>query len=173
MTKKRLTDRAIKLLKSCNERFEVWDSSAPGFGVRVSPAGRKSFIYLYRFEGRPRRVTLGVYPRMSLATARTRQAEARELLEEKGRDPGAELVKGKRANREAPTVNDLADEYMEKWAKPRKRSWREDERQLNANVLSLIGRKKAASVTRRDVIQIIDAIVERGSPIAEIGRAHV
>ena len=43
-------------------------------------------------------------------------AGAGELLEEKGRDPGAELVIGKRANREAPTVNDLANEYMEKWA---------------------------------------------------------
>ncbi len=111
-------------------------------------------------------MTLGVYPRMSLATARTRQAEARELLEEKGRDPGAELVKGKRANREAPTVDDLANEYIEKWAEPRKRSWRKDKRQLESNVLPFIGRKKAADVTRRDIILILDTIMDRGAPIA-------
>ncbi len=166
MAKKKLTDRAVKLLKPGNERFEVWDASASGFGVRVSPAGRKSFIYLYRFEGRARRMTLGVYPRMSLATARTRHAEARELLEEEGKDPGAELVKTKRANREAPTVNDLADEYMEKWAKPRKRSWKKDGRLLKLNVLPFIGRKKAADVTRRDIILILDTVMDRGSPIS-------
>lgn len=166
MARKKLTDRAVKLLKPRSERFEVWDTSNAGFGVRVSPAGRKSFIYLYRFEGRPRRMTLGVYPRMSLATARTRQAEARELLEEKGRDPGAELVKGKRANREAPTVNDLADEYIEKWAKPRKRSWRKDKCQLELNVLPFIGRRKAADVKRRDIFLILDTIMDRGAPIA-------
>ena len=99
MAKKKLTDRAVKLLKPCKkprkERYEVWDSSTPGFGVRVSPAGRKTFVYLYRFDSRARRMTLGVYPRMSLATARTRCAEARELLDEKGRDPGAELERKK------------------------------------------------------------------------------
>jgi len=166
MAKKKLTDRAVKLLKARSERFEVWDSSAPGFGVRVSPAGRKSFIYLYRFEGRARRMTMGVYPRMSLATARTRHAEARELLDEKGRDPGAELVKTKRASRDAPTVNDLVAEYMEKWAKPRKRSWKEDERKLKQDVCPVIGHKKIEAVTRRDIRDILDAVMDRGAPIA-------
>ncbi len=160
------TDRDVRLLKPRSERYEVWDSLTPSFGVRVSPEARKSFFWLYRYEGRPRRITFGRYPTLSLTNARARQAKAQELLEEEGKDPGALLVKTRCADREAPTVNDLAAEFLEKWAKPRKRSWREDERQLNANVLPLIGRKKAASVTRRDVIQILDAIVERGSPIA-------
>ncbi len=92
MSKKKLTDRAVKLLKARTARYEVWDSSTPGFGVRVSPTGRRTFVFLYRFEGLARRMSLGVYPRVSLATARAKQAKARELLEEKGRDPGAELV---------------------------------------------------------------------------------
>ena len=167
-TKKRnfRTDRDVRLLKPRSDRYEVWDTLTPGFGVRVSPQGHKSFFWLYRFEGRPRRVTFGRYPKLSLTKARARQAEAQELLEEKDKDPGAAIVKSRRADREAPTMNDLAAEYIEKWAKPRKRSWREDERQLNSNVLPLIGRKKAANITRRDVIQILDAMVERGSPIA-------
>jgi integrase len=166
MAKKKLTDRAVKLLKPRDKRFEVWDASTPGFGVRVSPAGRKSFIYLYRYEGLARRMTLGVYPRVSLATARTKQAKAKELLEEKCRDPGAELVKGKRVHRDSPTVNDLIEEYIEKWAKPRKRSWKEDQRQLKSNVSPSIGRKKANDVTRRDIIHILDTLVDRGAPIA-------
>jgi len=160
------TDRSVRLLKPRSERYEAWDTLTPGFGVRVSPAGRKTFFWLYRFEDRPRRMTFGTYPRLSLTNARARQAKAREMLEEEGKDPGSELVKTKRANREAPIVNELAEEYIEKWAKPRKRSWKEDERMLKSDVLPFIGRKKAADVTRRDIILILDAVVERGAPIS-------
>ena len=55
-------------------------------------------------------MTLGVYPRVSLATARAKYGKAREDLEEHGRDPGYELVSSKRARRDAPTVELLADE---------------------------------------------------------------
>ena len=164
--KKKLTDRAVKLLRPRSDRYEVWDTDYPGFGVRVSPAGRKSFVYLYRFEGRPRRMTLGVYHRVSLATARARYGKARELLDKKGRDPGAEQIDTKRARRDAPTVEDLADNYIERWAKPRKRSWKEDERKLKQDVCPVIGRKKAEAVTRRDIRDVLDAVMDRGAPIA-------
>ena len=164
--KKKLTDRAVKLLRPRSDRYEVWDTDYPGFGVRVSPAGRKSFVYLYRFKGLPRRMTFGVYPRISLATARARYGKARELLEEKDRDPGAEQIDTKRARRDAPTVEDLADEYIERWAKPRKRSWKEDQRKLKRDVCPVIGRKKAEAVTRRDIRDILDALMDRGAPIA-------
>lgn len=111
-------------------------------------------------------MTFGVYPRVSLAKARSLHGQAREMLEDKGRDPGTELVDAKRARRDAATVNDLADEYIEKWAKPRKRSWQEDRRLLKANVRPAIGHKKAADVRRRDIIEILDAIVDRGAPIS-------
>jgi len=166
MGSKKLTDRVVKLLKAGDDRYEVWDSSSPGFGVRVTPKGRKSFIYIYRFEKRARRMTLGVYPRVTLAAARARYGKARELLDVKGRDPGAEKVDAKRVRRDAPTVEYLADEYLKKWAKPRKRSWHEDERILNLDVRPTLGHKKAADVTRRDINDMLDAIVDRGSPIA-------
>ncbi len=84
----RLTDRSIKALKPKAERHEVWEDGRTGLGVRVSPAGRRSWIYMYRFEGRPRRMTLGTYPALSLANARVKHAQAKERLE-KGEDPGA------------------------------------------------------------------------------------
>jgi len=111
-------------------------------------------------------MTLGVYPRISLATARGKQGRARLLLEKEGRDPGAEQMHVKRADRDSLSVQDLADTYIEKWAKPRKRSWQEDQRQLTANVLPFIGRKKAGNVTKRDIIEILDNLIDRGSPIA-------
>ena len=164
--RKKLTDRAVKLLKPRSARYEVWDTNYPGFGVRVSPAGRKSWVYLYRFDGRPRRMTLGVYPRMGLAKARAAYGKARGLLEEQQRDPGAEHVRARQERHAAPTVNDLAAVYVERWAKPNKRSWREDLRKLQTDVCPIIGHKKADDVTRRDIRDVLDVIVDRGAPVA-------
>ncbi len=160
----KFTDKAIQAYKPKAQQYEVWEGSRVGFGLRVSPGGRKSWVYVYRFQGKARRLTLGAYPSMSLAQAHEAHAKARQTLE-KGSDPGAlELAEKERA-RKSPTVADLAKEYMEKWSKPRKRSWKEDERLLNREVLPHWGKRKAGDVTRRDVLQLIEAVVERGAPI--------
>ena len=57
------------------------------------------------------------------------------------------------------------DEYLEKWARPRKRSAAEDERILRKDVLPAWGRRKARDIGRRDVVLLLDGIVERGAPI--------
>lgn len=160
----KFTDKGIAALKAKAERYEVWEPNRTGLGVRVSPAGRKSWVYMYRYQGRPRRMTLGAYPAMGLAKARVKHAKSKELLE-KGTDPGTVHVEQRRAERQAETVHDLADEYLEKWAKPRKRSAAEDERILKKDVLPEWGKRKARDITRRDVITLLDGIIERGAPI--------
>ena len=161
----RLTDKGIAALKPEAERYEKWEDGRTGLGVRVSPKGRKSWIYMYRFDGKARRLTLGTYPALTLANARVKHAQAKETLEQ-GNDPGALHVEKRRTERQAETVNDLAEEYLEKWARPRKRSAAEDERILNKDVLPAWGKRKARDIRRRDVILLLDGIVERGAPIA-------
>lgn len=161
----KLTDVRVQSLKPKKGRYEVWDPAAPGFGVRVTPKGAKSFVYVYRFDGTPRRMTLGRYPKLSLAQARIKYAGAKAALDEKGIDPGKALVDSRVASRSAPTVSQLADEYIEKWAIPRKRSWKEDRRLLDHDVIPSVGRKKASAVTRRDIRLLLDDIIERGSPV--------
>jgi integrase len=158
----KLTDMLLRNLKPQTQRYLVWGDH--GLGVRVSPKGRKSFVYSYRHEGRARFLTLGEYPRMTLADAHKAHAEAMKNLEQ-GIDPGAVTVAERKENREAPTVAALAEEYMEKWAKPRKRSWREDGRILKKDVIPEWGRRKAQEITRRDVIRLLDGIVGRGAGI--------
>jgi integrase len=158
----KFTDKKIQNLKPKAQRYEEWEGN--GFGVRVTPRGTRSFVCLFRFEGKPRRLTLGTYPSMTLAEAHQAHGEAMKKLEQ-GIDPGAEAVAERAEDRQAPTVAVLADEYLEKWAKPRKRSWREDERILKKDVLPEWGRRKAREITRRDVIRLLDGIVDRGAGI--------
>jgi integrase len=161
----KFTDRSIAALKTKPERYEVWEDGRTGLGVRVSPKGRKSWVFMYRFGGKARRMGLGTYPAVGLASAHVMHAQAKELLN-RGVDPGAQQIERKRAERDAETVNDLAEEYLEKWARPRKRSAGEDERIIRKDVLPAWGKKKARDIRRRDVILLLDTIMERGAPIA-------
>jgi integrase len=160
----KFTDRQIQNLKLKDQRYEVFEDH--GFGVRVAPTGRKTFIYLYRMPGeiKKRRLTLGNYPALSLAEAHLLYAEAREMVA-RGIDPGAKALTEKEEERKAPTVAGLVDEYLKKWAEPRKRSWATDKRIIEKDVLPEWGRRKAKDLTRRDVIRLLDNIVDRGAPI--------
>jgi integrase len=71
----------------------------------------------------------------------------------------------KEESRRSPSVKRLVAEYIEKYAKPRKRSWKEDERILYKDVVPRWGKRKAQDVTRRDIILLLDEIVERGALI--------
>ncbi len=157
----RLTDNKIKSLRPGKARRIVWEPG--GFGVRISTGGVKTFVLQYRFNGVSRLLTIGQYPKKTLVKARREAATAQERIAE-GIDPGTEKVKKRSSDRTAPTVSTLIDEYLEKWAKPRKATWREDQRCFRKDVTPQIGRKKARDVTRRDIILILDSITERGSP---------
>src|SRR5262249_50043971 len=130
----RLTDRTIEALKPRPARYEVWDEARKGFGVRITPRGGKSFIWVYHFCGKPRRLTFGTYPRLSLADAGVKLAEAKKLLAA-GEDPGSQVVAERVAERQAETVADLVASYLDRYARPRKRSAAEDERILRKDVL--------------------------------------
>lgn len=85
----KLTDRQIKNLKPKSERYEVWEGR--GFGIRVFPSGIKSWVYMYRFDGKAKRITFGNYPKMSVAVAHAAFGKALADLE-KGIDPGVAMV---------------------------------------------------------------------------------
>jgi len=159
----KFTDSSIRSIKPKKERFEVWETNGRGFGLRVSPAGKKSWIYIYRFDGKARRITFGAYPKMSLADAHEEHAKAKKDLS-KGIDPGEKEQIKKAAHRNAFTVQNLVDEYIEHHSKREKRSWAEDKRCLYSDVVPFIGSMKAKDVRRRNLVEIIDRIIKRGSP---------
>ena len=160
----KLTDAKVRSLKAKTKRYEVWETGRSGFGLRVSTSANKSWFYFYRFEGKNRRMTLGVYPKMTVEKAHSAHAKAREQLI-KGIDPNELLIQSNIEHRGSPTVSQLVNEYIEKWAKPRKRTWEEDARMLSKDVVPHFGKRKAKDIKRRDIVLLIDEIVERGSPI--------
>jgi integrase len=160
----RLTDRSIEALRPKAARYEVWDKARKGFGLRVTPRGVKSFVWVYHFGGQPRRLTFGTYPRLSLAGAGVKLAEAKALLA-KGIDPGSRAVAERDAERHAETVEELVTSYLDRYAKVRKRSAFEDERILRKDVLSRWSGRKSKDITRRDIVKLLNEIVDRGAPI--------
>ncbi len=92
MPRIRLTKSAIDALPTPNLDVVYWDIGLPGFGVKVTPKGRKVFVVLYRAGGagsKLRKYTIGPYGRVTLHQARvTAQKVFAARLE--GRDPAAE-----------------------------------------------------------------------------------
>jgi integrase len=157
----RLNDRTIAALKPTRRKqTDYFDHALSGFGVRVGASGRKTFILCYRLPGTrtQRRQSLGVYPRLSLADARE-AAQAALRKSTIGRDPAAEQQAAK-----TYTFGRLAERYIEKHAKPHKRSWRADARMIRRELEEWRDRP-LVSLRRRDVRDLLDGIVGRGAPI--------
>lgn len=162
-TDKDINGKEFKPFEGQTKPRDIREKTKSGFGATIFPSGKISFIYFYHFEGRKRRMTLGSYPECTLGEARKRHREALRILEIEEKDPAFEKRKEKSTARDASTINALIEEYIEKWAKPNKRSWETDQRCLENNIKKLWGKRKAADITRRDVNLLLDEIKERGA----------
>ncbi|MBB3998629.1 tyrosine-type recombinase/integrase [Aureimonas pseudogalii] len=158
MPKKNLTARFVETVK-VEARTDFWDETVRGLVLRVSPTGAKSWTVVYTSEddGEKRRLTIGQFPAVPLEKARRKALDAVMAIAD-GNDPSSE----KRARKEAMTFADLADLYIERYAKRQKKSWEQDDRLLRVDVLPAIGSKKMAAVTKRDVLDIIEKKAEAG-----------
>lgn len=162
MPRLNFTSRSIEALKPplSGGRIEHWDDSLPGFGVRITPQGRKTWVLMFWFNGRQRRLTLGTHPSLPLADARKKAKDALYRASH-GTDPASE----KRSERQSETFRELAQEYLDRHAKLKKKSWKEDERILAREFLPGWRHCKANGISRRDVIHLLDRIIDRGAPI--------
>ena len=175
----KFTDKAIKNLKPRDQRYEVAEDNGKGLVLRVSPSGNKSFVYVYRFAGRLRRMTLGNYPGTTLEDVHVLHSEARKLRK-KNIDPieqkaiadeqlkienqhKKEALQREKAGR---TIAELAEQYLERHAKQKKRSWREDERVIKKDITPAWGHRRVKDIKRQDVADLLDRIVDRGAPVA-------
>ena len=161
MKKTTFTDTMIRKLKP--EESDYTRSEGNGFTIRVLPSGSKTWLYLYSFDGKRKKLNLGGYPEITLEKAREKFEDARRQVKN-GVDPLAVIEQAKEERRKAPTVADLCHEYLEKHAKKFKRSWQADERLLNVEIIPVWGNRKAKDITKRDVTLLLENVVDRGCP---------
>lgn len=163
MPQVRLTAKSLPTLSAGPGRVDYFDLAAkvPGFGLRVTDTRRVWFL-LYRKAGTLKRLTIGTHPPMGLDQARTLARRALLSVQVDEADPAA----AKQARRSAQTFKSLADEYIELYAKgphfahgrPKKRTWREDARQLRTIVLPKWKNRSAEEIEKQDVSRLIDAV---------------
>jgi len=152
----------LRNLKPGPRRMTIWGPN--GLACRITPRGVRTWVFTYRFDAKFRWMTFGNYPKMSIAQAHAKHGEALEKLD-RGIDPALEVAQARRDAAGALTVAGLVSEFIEKHAKPYKRSWKDDERLLTNEILAHVGDRRAEDLRRRDVVEILDGIVERGSPV--------
>jgi integrase len=155
----RLSKALVDQLQPRAKDYFVWDDQVKGFGVRVKPSGTRSYIVQYRTRrGKARRFTIGKHGTVSTKDARKR---ARQILTEAvfGSDPAERA----RQIREAYSFRELASEYLER--RKNEKIIAEDERILRKDIIPHLGNILAAEVTKRDVVELVDRIRDRGSPV--------
>lgn len=158
----KFTDKFIQSLKASDRIQDIREGK--GFGIRVTPGGVKTWFFIYRFDGKRRFMNLGHYPGVTLTEANKRYRAAFDLHEQ-GNDPLALSDLAQDERRKAPTIADLVDDYITRYAKRFKKSWEEDKRILDKEVLPVWGKRKAADIRKRDILELLDKIVVRPAPV--------
>jgi hypothetical protein len=151
------TIRPLPYVGANNEQCIYWDQQLTGFGVRIYPTGRRTFVCSYRIHGRKRIATLGRADILKLDTARKKAISYLGQVAD-GLDPKApqEAIKA------AGTVKSLTQAYLGRHAKLKKNSWADDEAYLTRHLIPRFGTRLALAVTTDDIATLH----------AEVGRKH-
>ena len=137
----------------------VWDTELPGFGIRVQPSGRKTYVTRYRTqEGTQRKQTLARCADMPPDRARDLARKTFAAVAE-GKDP----MQDRTDARNAPTVEEMKERYMKEHARPFKkdRSVTADETNWRLHILPALGSKKVRAVSKADVLALHGSLSEK------------
>lgn len=145
-------------LPASGQRATYHDAKTPGLQLRLTATGVKTFSVFRRVRGGdPERVTLGRYPAMSIEQARRLALDASAAME-----AGENPAESKRLARAERSFGDLFAEYLERHAKPRKRTWREDQQRFEQYLRKPLAGKKVSAVDRQAIAAVHSAITRAG-----------
>lgn len=156
----KLTKRVIDGLQPRDKDFFEWDDDMPGFGVRVWPTGKKTYVAQYRAGKQTRRFKIGVHGALTVEEARK---QAKVVLGDVARGEDPQLDRATR--RKSMTVKELCEAYIEAAEKglifgkrglPKKASTiYVDKGRINRHVVPLLGNKLVQDVTGADVVKMM------------------
>jgi integrase len=169
----KLTQPAVEKLKGPSSgRIEYWDRQLPGFGLRISETGRKTWVVMYRVGGKLVRETLGTAattPNVTDARTRAReslqkaQAGVNPVEERRVSERTAKLAGERTPNSFGAAVDLYLNRYSEKNTKPS--THKETKRVVDRDVRVVWENRSIGEISRRDVIELLDAIVDRGATV--------
>jgi integrase len=158
----KLTARSVAAITTDQVQEEFYDELLKGLVLRVGKGGTKTWVVRYRANGKHRRLTLGRYPSVTLADARDRAREAMSDAQS-GEDPAADRQVMRSTD---TTFSALADEVLEALSsKTRATTHRERRRIVDTELRPHWKHRPASSITRRDVVQLVERIEKRGAPV--------
>ena len=173
----KLTKRTVDLAKPVEIDSFIWDTDLPGFGLKITPNGRKVYVVQYRNGGRgtpTRRFTIGRHG--APWTVEKARKEARKILGNvaDGDDPQTT----KADERAAMTVAQLCDKYIAEGCGTKKPSTlATDHGRIERHIMPLLGRKRAKDLTSNDVRRFLDDVAKGKTAVDERtnkrGRARV
>ena len=152
-----LTDTFIKSLKPRARDYEVFDQNVPGHSIRTWPTGKKTFSYIYRMHGKKTRRSLGAYPSISLTDSRSKARTLRSRVG-MGIDPQVERDQQSRDARTA-TFAEVGENYIDKEAKQKNKSWRQSKRILDRQLNPLLGKQPMPTIDQRMIHSVLDKIL--------------
>lgn len=148
------------------------DTQCKGLYLRVYSNGRKAFVHRYWINGKERLVTLeglelnqkSTEAEISKAMAQARAIVAEQKEQAKGgTDPAIERELKANHIRTMPTLAEFADTYIERHAKPNKKSWMNDRRMLDADILPALGNLPMDKVEKKHLIAVLDKKQDAGA----------
>ena len=159
----KITKRNVDAQPSSDKVTYLWDSDLSGFGVKILPSARKTYLIQYRMggrKGRTRRVTIGVHGTITADQARR---EAKTLLAQVslGIDPMAEKDKAKQAPKMSELLQKFLREHVE--AKLSPNTYVEYETVIRLKVPKSLKRKYIHEITRRDISRLHQSMSEMPS----------
>jgi len=152
-----LTDLAARKLKPKDKEYFVADGG--GLALRVRPNGQKAWFYRYRFDGRPRKTQLGIFPDLSLKDARIELSKFREE-KDAGIDPGMAKTEAKQKRSAELTFKELIQEFWEVELQ-HKKSGANTRAVIEKDCLKPWGWKKVSDIKRRDIVVLLDRVRKR------------
>jgi integrase len=160
----KLTAAFVERTRPPARRVEVPDSMLPGFYLVLQPSGAKSWCVRYRHAGRTRKFTLGTVAVLPLALARERAREALQTVAA-GRDPAIQRKQARAGERDL--VSQVVDLFIERHVRAnlRPRSAQGAEQMLKRYVLPALGSRRVQDINRRDIIALLDGIIDEGKLI--------
>lgn len=165
--RRRLTDIGVGKLNPMETRYEVADAIVGGLYLVVQPSGARSWAVRARIAGKPAKLTLGAFPQLAVAEARSKARATLDMIA-KGIDPREQDRERQRedARRKANTLRVVAEQFRDKQLKKaRPRSWKQAWSALDRHVLEDLGDCPVSEITRRELLDTLDVL--DGRPAAK------